>query len=55
MGRPPGPGGARTERVVVLLTVPERKQLERLAARDKLLPGAWLYRLVSRSLRRKPA
>jgi len=54
VGRPTvEPGGARTERVVVLLTVPEREQLERLAARDKLLPGAWLYRQVAKALRRK--
>ena len=54
MGRPTvEPGGARTERVVVLLTVPERDQLERLAERDGVLPGAWLYRHVARALRRK--
>jgi hypothetical protein len=54
MGRPPGPpGSARTHRVVVLLTEGEHAQLERMASQEGIRPGAALYRIVSRALRRK--
>lgn len=54
VGRPPlAPEKVRSQRVVVMLTEPQLRKLERLAQRDRIPPSTLAFRFVEEALSRR--